>query len=249
MNNSIYCESIINFRLLSKYSTPQYSDKCIYRSGTLTYINEIDLNILKNNLLINTYIDLRSYREVYKQGKTLKLLDIGINYIHCPVSILDNKFFNKVERNKNDYFQHYTKYLNCIRNPLIIICQELMSGNNVIFGCYSGKDRTGVLSAILLKIFGYKNEYIAKDYAKSYLYLKPYYKLYLKDTLSNISYEQYLERMSSDYRIMMMFLTYFDEHYTNVGHYLRSINFPKYLYNYLSDISFSKYDRTLKGGE
>ena len=43
----------------------------------------------------------------------------------------------------------------------------------IIYQCAAGKDRTGVVSALLLGIAGVPNDVIAEDYGLSALYLKP----------------------------------------------------------------------------
>ena len=43
----------------------------------------------------------------------------------------------------------------------------LNTKSNVLYFCDAGKDRTGVVSAVLLYKLGMTNEYIVKDYMKS----------------------------------------------------------------------------------
>ena len=47
------------------------------------------------------------------------------------------------------------------------------AGTNVLYFCNAGKDRTGVVSAILLAQSGMDEEYIVKDYMKSKENLRP----------------------------------------------------------------------------
>ena len=44
--------------------------------------------------------------------------------------------------------------------------------SNVLFFCNAGKDRTGVLSAVILHEMGYTREYIVTDYLKSAVNLR-----------------------------------------------------------------------------
>lgn len=48
-----------------------------------------------------------------------------------------------------------------------IIDKAVYSCSNVMFFCNAGKDRTGVVSAILLYTLGYDDEYIINDYMQS----------------------------------------------------------------------------------
>ena len=122
----------------------------IYKSGLINHCNTHDLNILLNILDINTYIDLRSSKELSKQGIP-KFLERNINYIHCPIEANDSNFFDKINRTDYDYYLYYLKYIPLLKNALSYIINELNLGHNIVFGCFSVKDRTGVLSTILLK--------------------------------------------------------------------------------------------------
>ena len=48
-----------------------------------------------------------------------------------------------------------------------IIEAAMNAKSNVLYFCNAGKDRTGVVSAILLTRLGYDREYIVADYMKS----------------------------------------------------------------------------------
>jgi protein tyrosine/serine phosphatase len=48
-----------------------------------------------------------------------------------------------------------------------IIDKAVHSNSNVLFFCSAGKDRTGVVSALLLYTLGYDDEYIINDYMLS----------------------------------------------------------------------------------
>lgn len=49
----------------------------------------------------------------------------------------------------------------------IIIDTIMHAKTNVLFFCTAGKDRTGVVSAVILKRLGYDDEIIIDDYMKS----------------------------------------------------------------------------------
>ena len=48
-----------------------------------------------------------------------------------------------------------------------IIDTIMNSKSNVMYFCTAGKDRTGVVSAVLLRKLGYSDEVIIEDYMKS----------------------------------------------------------------------------------
>ena len=73
------------------------------------------------------------------------------------------------------------------------------SKNNVLFFCNAGKDRTGVLSAILLDRLGKDKNYIINDYLISYDNMKEFLKEYsLKNPNVNLDViipkKEYIEK-------------------------------------------------------
>lgn len=49
----------------------------------------------------------------------------------------------------------------------LILYKIIQSYSNVLYFCNAGKDRTGVVSALLLESLGYDDEYIVDDYMQS----------------------------------------------------------------------------------
>ena len=70
----------------------------------------------------------------------------------------------------------------------MIIDKMIYSYSNVLFFCNAGKDRTGVVSAILLYTLGYDDEYIVNDYMRSAADLKDVLLNYAK-TNKNVDIE------------------------------------------------------------
>ena len=57
-------------------------------------------------------------------------------------------------------------------------CAEFLAAaeGTVLFHCFTGKDRTGILAALFLGVCGASTEDIAADYSVSQLYLRPMYR-------------------------------------------------------------------------
>lgn len=90
---------------------------------------------------------------------------------------------------------------------------ERLAYGGILFNCFLGKDRTGVLSALLLLLCGVSEIDVLADYMVSSVYLKP---LAEKLSLSD-------EFISSKPQFMNEFLIYLKQHYTNTEQYLLSI--------------------------
>ena len=135
-------------------------------TGTLRYIrsdfpeNLTDQEVqwlLDNN--ITTIVDLRSGEETVKKPCCLKELD-AFTYFSLPVT-------GGGDTPKS--LEHlYTVYRQMIDEKMEKIIDTIMNAeSNVMYFCTAGKDRTGVVSAIILKRLGFSDEVIIDDYMES----------------------------------------------------------------------------------
>ncbi len=108
---------------------------------------------------ITTFIDLRE--EVEQQHKKCPLIDnSNFTYLRIPVT-----GGNAIPATPDDVSKSYIRMAD--DNMDKIIETILSAETNVMYFCNAGKDRTGVVSAILLHKLGYEREYIINDYLKS----------------------------------------------------------------------------------
>lgn len=135
-------------------------------TGSLRYIRsdfpenltEKEINwLLENN--IATLVDLRSHEETAKRPCPLKERK-GFRYCHLPVT---------GGGNTPKSIEHlHTVYRNMIDAQMDKIVNTVMNAEtNVMYFCTAGKDRTGVVSAVILKRLGFDDETIIEDYMKS----------------------------------------------------------------------------------
>ena len=119
---------------------------------------------------IFTVIDLRDETECKSKPCPLKH-DTRFDYINMPVT-----GGNAVPSKPEDVSFSY--YSMCDKQMDSIIDKMISSYNNILFFCNAGKDRTGVVSAIILYTLGYDDEYIIADYMQSAENLKEMLKAY-----------------------------------------------------------------------
>ena len=85
-----------------------------------------------------------------------------------------------------------------------IVDTIMNADTNVIYFCNAGKDRTGVVSAIILSKLGYKNPYIVADYLLSGENLKRELLLYARKSQIDINVimpkAEYMEKFLEWYR-------------------------------------------------
>lgn len=158
----------------------------LLRSAKLDKINSRDLKELSENYRVRIVIDLRS--ELEKEGKEDKI-PTGAEYIFSPVfsentlamtSGMGSDVMTALKKSKS-----MAELLNYVPDlievyPLAITDEYSVSKlseiiktiiNNrdgaVLFHCTAGKDRTGIISAILLKMLGASYDDILTDYLKT----------------------------------------------------------------------------------
>lgn len=135
-------------------------------TGTMRYIrSDVPENLtakeiqwlLDNN--ITTIVDLRSEEEVVKKPCYLKERD-GFRYVHLPVT-------GGGDTPKSLEHLHIV-YRQMLDEKMEKIIDVIMNAkSNVMYFCTAGKDRTGVVSAIILKRLGFSDEVIIDDYMQS----------------------------------------------------------------------------------
>ena len=128
------------------------------RSDVPTQITEEEKDwLLSNN--VTTIVDLRTKEERVRK--------------HCPL-IDDSRFSyyvfsvaggDKVPPSTDDVSKSYIAMVDAEFDAMIEFL--LNAKSNVLYFCNAGKDRTGVVSAVLLYKLGMPSEYIVKDYLKT----------------------------------------------------------------------------------
>lgn len=175
----IFFENIFNFRDLGGYKARNGKTvawKRLYRSGELRLMTQSDLQKLQREIKLAAVIDLRSNFEITNQSVGL-LAQSDIKY-HNVALISDggNREAN-IQRYKNhtSMGQFYAQLVcqkefgNKIVNALEIM--TIPENHPLIFHCSAGKDRTGILTAILLYALGVTGEDIQRDYCLSAPYV------------------------------------------------------------------------------
>ena len=135
-------------------------------AGTLRYIrSDMPRDLTEQEVQwllehdVTTLVDLRSDEELARTPCPLKERD-GFRYIHLPVT-----GGGDTPRSLEHLHEVYRQMVD--ENMERIIDTIMNAGSNVMYFCTAGKDRTGVVSAIILKRLGYSDEVIIDDYMQS----------------------------------------------------------------------------------
>ena len=135
-------------------------------TGTMRYIrSDVPENLTAKEIQwlwdnnITTIVDLRSDEEVIIKPCCLREQS-GFRYVHLPVT-------GGGDTPKSLEHLH-TVYRQMLDEKMDKIIDVIMTAkSNVMYFCTAGKDRTGVVSAIILKRLGFSDEVIIADYMQS----------------------------------------------------------------------------------
>lgn len=182
----IKLKGVQNLRDLGGYSTPNGKKtkwKTIYRSDNLDKITKRDIPDFKK-LGIRLIIDLRAEDEQsQKINKDMifnksRIKNIPIRNSYKKHSDLKRElFYGKLSdaNLKEELIKIYQKAILNYKSELMLILNLLLDPNNypVLINCNTGKDRTGVVCAIILLAVGVSRQTILEDYMLSKKYLDP----------------------------------------------------------------------------
>ena len=140
----------------------------LFRSSALEELSSRDVRLLIDDIGLRTVIDLRSDddREIAHS-----LLDTPVRYINLPIS--RGGPTTSLERpmgadGRVDMPRIYRMYIETSAPSIIEIIAELTSGATpALFHCAAGKDRTGVVAAILLSAVGVTRDAVIADFMET----------------------------------------------------------------------------------
>jgi protein-tyrosine phosphatase len=167
-------ESIANFRDLGGYQSRGgriTAWRRLYRSGGLLHMTEKDKAFLKNDIQLKTVVDLRSPEEPKKLQEIRLLEEIGAKYFNVQFKWPVADYYKKEMDLYASTSNMGVVYLHRIRHEgfakrLFSILEILADPQYypLLFHCGAGKDRTGVLAAMLLNLLGVSDEDVISDY-------------------------------------------------------------------------------------
>jgi protein-tyrosine phosphatase len=161
-------EGAVNFRDLGGYlgaDGQRVRWRRLFRADGLSSLSPTDLKIVAD-LGIRTVIDLRTAPEV--QGGRFPVEAYPVTFVHVPFidTLPDFEAFKRVPgmlaSQYTDMVRDGTAH---IKEILTILARE--DTYPAVVHCTAGKDRTGVISAIVLSLLGVQRQEVIEDYALS----------------------------------------------------------------------------------
>lgn len=209
---------LINFRELP------YSEKKVFRSGSLSHIENDEIELLKQ-LNIKAVIDFRSNSEISINGnfeiyRGIRIHNIPLTHGYDYLSKL--KYPTEL-----DYGEYYKKLLNLSSKEIKKIFEILSDENNypIVYCCSIGKDRTGVISYLLLSLVGVSFAEIVYDYKKSKEFLVPNIHYFSERWIKkNLTIDDYIKRFTPSEKSLIIVNDYINENYGGVYNFLLKQN-------------------------
>jgi len=162
-----------NFRDLGGYraGTRRLRRGRVFRSDSLSRMTESDVRRVVDELGVVTVVDLRAGHEVEEYGHG-PLGSEGVVVHHLPIA--DETRRDRVERPADavdpstlTLDEIYGFMLERYAERFVAVLRTLADATThpIVFHCAAGKDRTGLVAALLLSLLGVDDETIAADYA------------------------------------------------------------------------------------
>jgi protein-tyrosine phosphatase len=160
-----------NFRDLGGYATSDGRSTRwgrLYRSDSLHNLTQEDIRIVRD-LGIGSLIDLRTPSEARRTGRGFMEAE-PISYLNVSVTGEGSELEKRpLPSMGDDLADRYLSYLDGGRAAFVDALRLMADPRSypLVFSCFFGKDRSGVLAALVLSCLGVEPMDIADDYALS----------------------------------------------------------------------------------
>lgn len=163
----VVLEGCLNFRDLGGYPTRDgrtVQPGLLYRSDALHLVTPSDIAILRDKLGIGTIVDLRSSEELRSEGRG-PLAALPIRFHHVP--LVDGLTMRPEARTQASIqlADRYFLLAEFAKERIAAVLETLAASDTpAVYHCAAGKDRTGVLSAVILGLLDVPDDTIVADY-------------------------------------------------------------------------------------
>jgi len=169
MQRVVDLEGCLNFRDLGGYPAEDGRTvrwRLVYRSDALHRLTAADVARVRGELRVGTVIDLRSTAELRGDGRG-PLAGEPISFHHVP--LFDGEAARAESWDAADTLaDRYVLLAEFARKPIARVLTALAeAADPAVYHCAAGKDRTGIVTAVLLGVLGVRDEIIVADYAAS----------------------------------------------------------------------------------
>lgn len=130
----------------------------LFRSDTLQALTPADQDVLTGRLGVRCVLDLRTAGETVAEGRAA-LADIC--YVNVPLRTTQGRRSTRLEEIYVDHLENDSNL------PVAIELLSTLLPRPTVVHCASGKDRTGIVTALVLGLAGASRDAILHDYLRS----------------------------------------------------------------------------------
>jgi hypothetical protein len=136
----------------------------VFRSDGLHTVTDTDVRRLRDEIRLGDIIDLRSTAELQSEGRG-PLAEQPIRFHHLP--LFDGDMTTQREQvTQTDLADRYFLMAEYAGQRICAVIRTIADSDTpAVFHCAAGKDRTGVISAIILALLDVPDDVVVADYA------------------------------------------------------------------------------------
>lgn len=178
-------ESIFNFRDMGGYSGKggrKVAWRRLFRSGELHHMSGSDATIFTDEIKIKSVIDLRD-SESGENQEIGKVKNLNVQHYSIPLIIISGGNTEYDDEEETRIFKDFTNCGEIYRyrlntsgfgRQIVQVLDIIANGDNLplVFHCSAGKDRSGIIAAMVLGILGVGNRDIVEDYTQTGLHME-----------------------------------------------------------------------------
>ncbi len=167
-------QSAVNFRDLGGHSTiagGRIREGVLFRSESPQFLTTADAARLVDDARLQVVLDLRFAAEAVAAGRG-PLADTAARYLNIPIVGAggdDIAFAIPLDGGGNLLTRYYISFVQNSAPAFVDVCRALAapSGMPALLHCAAGKDRTGVVVAVILSALGVPDDRVVADYART----------------------------------------------------------------------------------
>ena len=173
LDREIILDGCVNFRDVGGYVAAGGAVRWrrLFRSDALHALTAADVEVLRG-LNLTTVIDLRSGFEREHDGPgPHPLAELSVRFVHAPIidagngAIMADSSLTLAER--------YARIVETAAEPVAAAVTAIAASPGAsVFHCAAGKDRTGMVSAVVLGALGVADDDVVADYAMTGAHLE-----------------------------------------------------------------------------
>jgi protein-tyrosine phosphatase len=167
MSRLIDLEGCLNFRDLGGYPAADGRSvrwRRVFRSDALHLLTARDVARIRDELGVRDVIDLRSSAEVRSEGQG-PLAEHAVRFHHVPLFDAEVRSEDRERAAQITLADRYVFLAELAGERIAQVVRLLADAETpAVYHCAAGKDRTGVISALLLGLLGVADEVIVADY-------------------------------------------------------------------------------------